>query len=87
MSYQRCQEVGAWQILDISKQVGSTKSDLSQTALTSLATILQDGPPIQVKEKDLKYLLELVSPDLEEQGGHRSPQSNCRTKICGSSNL
>jgi U3 small nucleolar RNA-associated protein 20 len=55
------------QILDILKQIGTTESDLSQTALTSLATILREGPPVQVKEKDLDYLLGLVSPDLEEQ--------------------
>jgi U3 small nucleolar RNA-associated protein 20 len=55
------------QIHDILKQIGNTESDLSQTALTSLATILRDGPPVQMKEKDLDYLLGLISPDLEDQ--------------------
>lgn len=60
------------QILDVLKQTGSTESDLSQTALTSLATILRDGPPVQVKEKDLNYLLEVISPDLEDQSRQAS---------------
>jgi U3 small nucleolar RNA-associated protein 20 len=60
------------QILDILKETGSTESDLSQTALTSLATILRDGPQVQVKEKDLDYLLGLISPDLEEQSRQAS---------------
>ena len=54
------------QILDTIKQIGSTESDVAQVALKSLATILRDGPSVQVKEKDLVYLLELISPDLEE---------------------
>ncbi len=54
------------QILDTIKQIGSTESDVTQVALKSLATILHDGPSVQVKEKDLVYLLELISFDLEE---------------------
>ncbi|PPQ73911.1 hypothetical protein CVT26_006659, partial [Gymnopilus dilepis] len=54
------------QILDIIRQTGNTESELVQVAFKSLAVILRDGPPAQVKEKDLVYLLELVSPDLEE---------------------
>ena len=54
------------QILDIIKQAGNTESELVQVAFKSLATVLRDGPPVQVKEKDLVYLIELLSPDLEE---------------------
>ncbi|KAF9479084.1 hypothetical protein BDN70DRAFT_879151 [Pholiota conissans] len=54
------------QILDIIKQTGNTESELVQIAFKSLATILRDGPPVQVKEKDLVYLIELLSPDLED---------------------
>lgn len=54
------------QIIEIVKQTGSTESDAVQTAFKSLATILRDCPTAQVKEKDLVYLLELLSPDLEE---------------------
>ena len=53
------------QILDIIKQAGNTESELVQVAFKSLATVLRDGPPVQVTEKDL-YLIELLSPDLEE---------------------
>ncbi|KAF8161520.1 armadillo-type protein [Crassisporium funariophilum] len=54
------------QILDIIKQAGNTESELVQIAFKALATILRDGPPVQVKEKDLVYLIELLAPDLEE---------------------
>jgi U3 small nucleolar RNA-associated protein 20 len=54
------------QIIDIIRQAGSTESEVAQTALRSLATIIRDSPGAQVKEKDLVYLLELISPDLEE---------------------
>jgi U3 small nucleolar RNA-associated protein 20 len=54
------------QIIDIVKQTGSTESDTVQTAFKSLATVLRDNPTAQVKEKDLVYLLELLTPDLED---------------------
>ncbi|KAI0343436.1 hypothetical protein BDW22DRAFT_1328530 [Trametopsis cervina] len=54
------------QMIDIVKQTGSTESDVVQAAFKSLATVLRDQPTAQVKEKDLVFLLELLSPDLEE---------------------
>ncbi|KAG5635562.1 hypothetical protein H0H81_010863 [Sphagnurus paluster] len=54
------------QILDIIQQAGNTESEVVQVSFKSLATILRDGPAVQVKEKDLVYLLELLSPDLED---------------------
>ncbi|KAG6844945.1 hypothetical protein H0H87_002278 [Tephrocybe sp. NHM501043] len=54
------------QILDIIQQSGNTESEVVQIAFKSLATILRDGPTVQVKEKDLVYLLELLAPDLED---------------------
>ncbi|KAI1783497.1 armadillo-type protein [Ganoderma leucocontextum] len=54
------------QIIDVIKQAGSTEPEAIQTAFKSLATILRDHPGAQVKEKDLVYLLELLTPDLEE---------------------
>lgn len=54
------------QILDIIKQTGNTESELVQVAFKSLAAVLRDGPPVHVKEKDLIYLIELLSPDLED---------------------
>lgn len=54
------------QIIDIIKQQGTTESEVVQTAFKSLAIILREQPDAQVKEKDLIYLLELLSPDLED---------------------
>jgi U3 small nucleolar RNA-associated protein 20 len=60
------------QIIDIIRQTGSTEPEMVQTAFKSLATILRDDPRAQVKEKDLVYLLELLSPDLEESSRQAS---------------
>jgi len=54
------------QSIDIIKRMGSTESEVVQTALKSLATIIRDRSSAQVKEKDLLYLLELLAPDLED---------------------
>ena len=54
------------QALDIIKQTGNTEAEVVQAALKTLATILREGPSVQVKEKDLVYLLELLQPDIEE---------------------
>ncbi|KAF8622933.1 hypothetical protein AX15_006611 [Amanita polypyramis BW_CC] len=54
------------QMLDIIRQTGNTEAEVVQVAFKALATILRDGPPVQVKEKDLISLLELLSPDIEE---------------------
>ncbi|KAK0476052.1 armadillo-type protein [Armillaria novae-zelandiae] len=54
------------QILDIVRLAGNTESELVQVALKSLATIIRDGPAVDVKEKDLVFLLDILSPDLEE---------------------
>ncbi|KAH7909651.1 armadillo-type protein [Hygrophoropsis aurantiaca] len=54
------------QILSIIKNTGSAESDVAQTALKSLATILRDCPAAQPKETDLVFLLALITPDLED---------------------
>lgn len=54
------------QMIDIIRQTGNTESEIVQVAFKSLATILRDFPGAQVKEKDLIFLLELLTPDLEE---------------------
>ncbi|PBK92675.1 hypothetical protein ARMGADRAFT_967204 [Armillaria gallica] len=54
------------QILDIVRLAGNTESELVQVTLKSLATIIRDGLAVDVKEKDLVFLLEVLSPDLEE---------------------
>jgi U3 small nucleolar RNA-associated protein 20 len=58
--------------IEILKETGSTESEVAQTALKSLATIVRDKSNAEVKEKDLVYLLELLAPDLEEPGRQAS---------------
>ncbi|THG95629.1 hypothetical protein EW026_g6070 [Hermanssonia centrifuga] len=60
------------QMINIVKQTGSTESDVVQTTFKSLATILRDQPSAQVKENDLVFLLELLSPDLEDSSRQAS---------------
>ncbi|KAL1741207.1 armadillo-type protein [Schizophyllum fasciatum] len=54
------------QMLVILKNLGTTESDVAQTALRSLSTIMRDSPGATMQEKDLAFLLELIAPDLEE---------------------
>lgn len=54
------------QILDVVKQSGSTESEVSQVALKSLAAIIRDCHTVQVKERDLIQILDMIGPDLEE---------------------
>lgn len=54
------------QILVIIRSMGSTESEVTQTAFKSLATILRECPSSNVKETDLLFLLEILTPDLEE---------------------
>lgn len=55
------------QVLEIMRRYSSTESESMRIACGSLAVILRDCASAKVKEKDLTYLLELISPDLEEQ--------------------
>ncbi|KAH9924569.1 armadillo-type protein [Fomitopsis serialis] len=54
------------QMIDIIRQAGNTEADAVQTALKSLSTVLRNQSAAQVKEQDLVYLLELISPDIED---------------------
>jgi U3 small nucleolar RNA-associated protein 20 len=54
------------QIIEVIRATGSTESDVVQTGLRSLSTILRHHDSAQVKEKDLLFLLEFITPDLEE---------------------
>jgi U3 small nucleolar RNA-associated protein 20 len=60
------------QTIDILKQTSSTESEVAQAALKSLATVIRDKSNAEIKEKDLVYLLELLTPDLEEPGRQAS---------------
>ncbi|ESK84634.1 u3 snornp protein utp20 [Moniliophthora roreri MCA 2997] len=66
-SLERSLPVFIRQTLEIIKRLGNIESDLAQTALKTLAVCLRDGSSkVDVKEKDLTFLLEIIAPDLEE---------------------
>ena len=54
------------QTMDIIKSAGSTEAETVQVAFKSLSSVIRDCQSAQMKEKDLTFLLELLSPDLEE---------------------
>ncbi|EJT96886.1 hypothetical protein DACRYDRAFT_119713 [Dacryopinax primogenitus] len=53
-------------LLNLVRRSGSLDAQVAQTALKSLATILRDCGKAKIVESDLKYLLELIGPELEE---------------------
>lgn len=54
------------QIFTVLRQAGGTESEVAQAALKTLAVVLRDCKGIEVKEKQLAYLLEVITPDLED---------------------
>lgn len=54
------------QQVELVRQAGSAESETAQAALKSLASTLRDCPTAQLRESDLKFILETVEPDLEE---------------------
>jgi len=65
-SAEKASSVVVNQIIEVIRTTGSTESDVVQTGLRSLSVILRHHDNVQVKEKDLLFLLEFISPDLEE---------------------
>ncbi|WVO17934.1 hypothetical protein L204_105632 [Cryptococcus depauperatus] len=54
-------------IFQIIKHAGGTaESEVAQTALKTLAVILRDCKTSEVSENQLRYLIEVINPDLEE---------------------
>lgn len=54
-------------IFKIIKHAGGTaESEVAQTALKTLAVLIRDCKETQVSDSQLKYLIEVISPDLEE---------------------
>ena len=47
---------------------GTAESEVAQTALKTLAVVLRDNKNSNVTDKQLRYLLEVISPDIEETG-------------------
>ncbi|CAE6388887.1 unnamed protein product [Rhizoctonia solani] len=54
------------QTLEIIRSSGGTESEVTQTALKSLAIMIRDCSAAKLQESDLTFLLEVISPDLEE---------------------
>ncbi|GAA5980986.1 hypothetical protein JCM10908_003941 [Rhodotorula pacifica] len=54
------------QMLSVIERSGSTESELAQSALRTLSTVLRDCKTATLSEKQLTTLLELIGPDLEE---------------------
>ncbi|KIJ51368.1 hypothetical protein M422DRAFT_203512 [Sphaerobolus stellatus SS14] len=54
------------QIMHLVRQAGNTESEVVQTAFRTLVVIIRDCKSSEIKEKDLSYLIELITVDLEE---------------------
>ncbi|GAA5994163.1 hypothetical protein JCM5350_006337 [Sporobolomyces pararoseus] len=54
------------QMMNVVERSGSTESELAQSALRTLATVIRDCKTVVLKEKQLTSLLELIAPDIEE---------------------
>ncbi|GAA5897320.1 hypothetical protein JCM6882_001857 [Rhodosporidiobolus microsporus] len=54
------------QMLNVVERAGSTESELAQSALRTLSTVIRDCKSASLSEKQLTALLELIGPDLEE---------------------
>ncbi|GAA5903256.1 hypothetical protein JCM8208_002254 [Rhodotorula glutinis] len=54
------------QMLTVVERAGSTESELAQSALRTLSTVLRDCKSATLSEKQLTSLLEVIGPDLEE---------------------
>ncbi|GAA6006564.1 hypothetical protein JCM10207_004975 [Rhodosporidiobolus poonsookiae] len=54
------------QMINVVERAGSTESELAQSALRTLATVIRDCKGASLSEKQLTSLLELIGPDLEE---------------------
>ncbi|GAA6011855.1 hypothetical protein JCM11491_000772 [Sporobolomyces phaffii] len=54
------------QMITVVDRSGSTESELAQSALRTLSTVIRDCKTVVLKEKQLTSLLELIAPDIEE---------------------
>ncbi|KIO30035.1 hypothetical protein M407DRAFT_225741 [Tulasnella calospora MUT 4182] len=67
------------QIMSIIQRSGNTESEVAQTGLKTIATVLDSCPDAEVKESDLTLLLSLIQSDLEETGRQDAPFSLLRS--------
>ncbi|KAG9021454.1 U3 snoRNP protein [Tulasnella sp. UAMH 9824] len=65
--------------MSIIQRSGNTESEVAQTALKTMATVLDSCPDAEVKESDLTLLLSLIQSDLEETGRQDAPFSLLRS--------
>ncbi|GAA5909110.1 Utp20p [Sporobolomyces salmoneus] len=54
------------QMMNVVERSGSTESELAQSALRTLSTVIRDCKTVVLKEQQLTTLLELIAPDIEE---------------------
>ena len=54
------------QLISILEHTGGTSSELAQTAIRTLATIIRDRKGLVLKDEQLAYLIAIISPDMEE---------------------
>lgn len=54
------------QMISIVQRSGSTESELAQSSLRTLATVIRDCKAATLREDQLTQLLQLIGPDLEE---------------------
>ncbi|GAA5886649.1 hypothetical protein JCM16303_001398 [Sporobolomyces ruberrimus] len=54
------------QMMTVIDRSGSTESELAQSALRTLSTVIRDCKTVVLKEAQLTSLLELIAPDIEE---------------------
>jgi U3 small nucleolar RNA-associated protein 20 len=54
------------QVFVVIKQSGGTDSEVCQAALKTLAVIMRDCKTVEVSPKQLKYILDLITPDMED---------------------
>lgn len=56
----------AKQMISILENMGGTASELSQTTVRSLATLIRDRKTLVLSDEQLSTLVDIISPDLEE---------------------
>lgn len=54
------------QVFVITRQSGGTDSEVCQAALKTLSVIMRDCKDIEIGQKQLKYLIEVITPDMED---------------------
>lgn len=59
------------QIISILEHVGTTSSEMAQSAIRTLGSIIRERKSVVLRDEQLSYLLSIISPNLEEV--HQQP--------------